>query len=130
MVSRNLGDRRPFNYYGIRPGLKTLLTVFAFPLVNASLQASLIKTIFCMLTLFYSSRICLLYYSYPTIMMILSYAMMLGVAFLFMNMLTKRMSGDGMMGGMGKSKAKVYMEKQTEQLSTSSLWDLRSLTRN
>ena len=48
-----------------------------------------------------------------TIMMILSYAMMLGVAFLFMNMLTKRMSGDGMMGGFGKSKAKVYMEKQT-----------------
>ena len=47
------------------------------------------------------------------IMMILSYAMMLGVAFLFMNMLTKRMSGDGMMGGLGKSKAKVYMEKQT-----------------
>ena len=48
-----------------------------------------------------------------TIMMILSYAMMLGVAFLLMNMLTKRMSGDGMMGGLGKSKAKVYMEKQT-----------------
>ena len=48
-----------------------------------------------------------------TIMMILGYAMMLGVAFLFMNMLTKRMSGDGMMGGLGKSKAKVYMEKQT-----------------
>ena len=47
------------------------------------------------------------------IMMILSYAVMLGVAFLFMNMLTKRMSGDGMMGGLGKSKAKVYMEKQT-----------------
>ena len=47
------------------------------------------------------------------ILMILSYAMMLGVAFLFMNMLTKRMSGDGMMGGLGKSKAKVYMEKQT-----------------
>ena len=48
-----------------------------------------------------------------TIMMILSYAMMLGVAFLFMNMLTRRMSGDGMMGGLGKSKAKLYMEKQT-----------------
>ena len=47
------------------------------------------------------------------IMMILSYAVMLGIAFLFMNMLTKRMSGDGMMGSMGKSKAKVYMEKQT-----------------
>ena len=48
-----------------------------------------------------------------TIMMILSYAVMLGIAFMFMNMLTKRMSGDGMMGGLGKSKAKVYMEKQT-----------------
>ncbi len=47
------------------------------------------------------------------IMMILSYVIMFGVVFLFMNMLTKRMSGDGMMGGMGKSKAKVYMEKQT-----------------
>ena len=47
------------------------------------------------------------------IMMILSYALMIGAIFLFMNMLTKRMSGDGMMGGIGKSKAKVYMEKQT-----------------
>ena len=48
-----------------------------------------------------------------TIMMILSYAVMLGVAFLFMNMLTKRMGNDGMMGGFGKSKAKMYMEKST-----------------
>ena len=48
-----------------------------------------------------------------TIMMILSYAVILGATFLFMNMLTKRMGGDGMMGGLGKSKAKVYMEKQT-----------------
>ena len=48
-----------------------------------------------------------------TIMMVLSYAAMLGVAFLFMNSLSRRMSGDGMMGGFGKSKAKVYMEKQT-----------------
>ena len=47
------------------------------------------------------------------IMMILSYVLMFGFIFLFMNMLTKRMSGDGMMGAMGKSKAKVYMEKQT-----------------
>ena len=47
------------------------------------------------------------------IMMILSYALMIGGAFLLMNMLTKRMSGDGMMGGMGKNSAKVYMEKQT-----------------
>ena len=48
------------------------------------------------------------------IMMILSYAVMIGTTFLLMNMLSKRMAGgDGMMGGMGKSKAKVYMEKQT-----------------
>ena len=47
------------------------------------------------------------------IMMVLSYAIMIGGMFLLMNLLTKRMSGDGMMGGFGKSKAKVYMEKQT-----------------
>jgi len=47
------------------------------------------------------------------IMMILSYALMIGGMFLLMNMLTRRMGGDGMMGGFGKSKAKVYMEKQT-----------------
>ena len=47
------------------------------------------------------------------IMMILTYALMLGGAFLLMNMLTKRMSGDGAMGGFGKNSAKVYMEKQT-----------------
>ncbi len=47
------------------------------------------------------------------IMMVLSYAIMIGAMFLLMNMLTKRMGGDGMMGGFGKSKAKVYMEKQT-----------------
>ena len=47
------------------------------------------------------------------IMMILSYALMIGGLFLLMNLLTKRMGGDGMMGGFGKSKAKVYMEKQT-----------------
>ena len=47
------------------------------------------------------------------IMMVLSYAIMIGAMFLLMNSLTKRMSGDGMMGGFGKSKAKVYMEKQT-----------------
>ena len=44
---------------------------------------------------------------------ILSYAIMIGGLFLVMNMLTKRMGGEGMMGGFGKSKAKVYMEKQT-----------------
>ena len=47
------------------------------------------------------------------IMMILSYAIMIGGMFLLMNLLTRRMGGDGMMGGFGKSKAKVYMEKQT-----------------
>ena len=47
------------------------------------------------------------------IIMILMYAVMFGLIFFFMRMLTKRMSGDGMMGGFGKSKAKVYMEKQT-----------------
>ena len=44
---------------------------------------------------------------------IIMYALMFGVMFLFMNMLTKRMSGGDALGGMGKSKAKVYMEKQT-----------------
>ena len=41
------------------------------------------------------------------------YTLMFGSIFLFTRMLSKRMSGDGMMGGFGKSKAKVYMEKQT-----------------
>ena len=47
------------------------------------------------------------------IMMFLSYALIIGGMFFVTNMFAKRMSGDGMMGGMGKSKAKVYMEKQT-----------------
>ena len=47
------------------------------------------------------------------ITMLLSYVMMFGIAFLFMSLITRRMGGDGMMGGLGKSKAKVYMEKQT-----------------
>ena len=47
------------------------------------------------------------------IITILLYAMMFGVIFLSMRSLTKRMSGDSMMGTFGKSKAKVYMEKQT-----------------
>ena len=46
------------------------------------------------------------------IMMILSYVIMIGGLFLVMNLLTKRM-GDGGMGAMGKSSAKVYMEKTT-----------------
>ena len=47
------------------------------------------------------------------IMMVLYYGIMFAVLFFFMRTLTKRMGGDGMMGGFGKSKAKVYMEKQT-----------------
>ena len=47
------------------------------------------------------------------IMMLLYYVLSFAVLFFFMRMITRRMSGDGMMGGMGKSKAKVYMEKKT-----------------
>jgi len=47
------------------------------------------------------------------IIMILFYVLMFAVIFFTMRSLTKRMSGEGMMGGFGKSKAKVYMEKQT-----------------
>ena len=47
------------------------------------------------------------------IMMVLSYAVMIGGMYFLMTMVTRRMGGDGMMGGFGKSKAKVYMEKQT-----------------
>ena len=47
------------------------------------------------------------------IMMVLYYALMIGIMFFLMNSITKRMSGEGAMGGLGKSKAKVYMEKQT-----------------
>ena len=44
---------------------------------------------------------------------IFSYVIMFGIVFLGMRMITKRMGGEGMMGSFGKSKAKVYMEKQT-----------------
>jgi len=47
------------------------------------------------------------------IMTIGYYLLMFGGIFLFTRMLSKRMGGEGMMGGFGKSKAKVYMEKQT-----------------
>jgi len=47
------------------------------------------------------------------IVSLLYYAMMFAVLFFFMRSLSRRMGGDGMMGGFGKSKAKVYMEKQT-----------------
>ncbi len=46
-----------------------------------------------------------------TIIMILSYALMFGLLFFGMRTLSRRMNGD--MGGIGASKAKVYMEKQT-----------------
>ena len=48
-----------------------------------------------------------------TIIMILFYAGMFLVTFLLMRSITKRMSGGGMMGGFGNSKAKMYMEKKT-----------------
>ena len=47
------------------------------------------------------------------ILMVLYYGITFAILFMFMRTLTKRMGGDGMMGGFGKSKAKVYMEKQT-----------------
>jgi len=47
------------------------------------------------------------------IMMILYYAVMIGIMFMLMRSITNRMSGDGLMGGMAKNKAKVYMEKKT-----------------
>ena len=48
-----------------------------------------------------------------TIMMILYYVFMFAIIFFMMRFITRRMSGDGMMGGFGRSKAKMYMEKQT-----------------
>ena len=47
------------------------------------------------------------------ILMILSYVVMFAIVFGGMSLISKRMSGDGMMGSIGASKAKVYMEKQT-----------------
>ena len=47
-----------------------------------------------------------------TIMMILYYLVMFGALFGVMMLLSKKMGG-GMMGNMGASRAKVYMEKQT-----------------
>ena len=48
-----------------------------------------------------------------TIIMILYYVIMFALIFGSMRMISKSMSGEGMMGGFGKSRAKVYMEKQT-----------------
>ena len=47
------------------------------------------------------------------IIMILYYVIMFAAIFGVMSMLTKRMGEGGMMGNFGKSRAKVYMEKQT-----------------
>ena len=47
------------------------------------------------------------------ILMVLYYGITFAILFMFMRNLTKRMGGDGMMGGFGKSRAKMYMEKQT-----------------
>ena len=47
------------------------------------------------------------------ILMVLYYGITFAILFMFMRNLIKRMGGDGMMGGFGKSKAKMYMEKQT-----------------
>ena len=47
------------------------------------------------------------------IMTILSYVLMFGLLFFFMNLITRRMGGDGIMGSVGGNKAKMYMEKQT-----------------
>ena len=41
------------------------------------------------------------------VMMILSYCITFAILFMFMRMLTKRMGGEGMLGGFGKSKAKM-----------------------
>ena len=45
--------------------------------------------------------------------LILSYGFMGLLIFFTMRMLSKRLGGDGVMGGFGGNKAKVYMEKQT-----------------
>ena len=48
-----------------------------------------------------------------TVTMILMYVVMFALVFGGMSLLTKRMGGEGMMGSIGASKAKMYMEKQT-----------------
>ena len=48
-----------------------------------------------------------------TVTTILTYVIMFGLLFGTMSLLTRRMGGDGIMGSIGASKAKVYMEKQT-----------------
>ena len=48
-----------------------------------------------------------------TLIMILGYVVMFGLIFGTMHFFTKRLGGDGIMGSVGSSKAKMYMEKQT-----------------
>jgi len=48
-----------------------------------------------------------------TLTMILMYVVMFALVFGGMTLLTKRMGGEGLMGSIGSSKAKMYMEKQT-----------------
>ena len=45
--------------------------------------------------------------------MIMSNVLMFGALFFLMSMITKRMGDGGMMGNFGKSRAKIYMEKET-----------------
>ena len=47
------------------------------------------------------------------ITLILGYVIMFALAFGGMTLISRKMSGDGMMGSIGASKAKVYMEKKT-----------------
>ena len=47
------------------------------------------------------------------VMTILSYVLMFGLLFGGMSLLTRRLGGDGIMGSVGSSKAKMYMEKKT-----------------
>ena len=47
------------------------------------------------------------------IITIVTYVIMFGLVFGLMTMLTRRLGGEGLMGGIGASKAKMYMEKQT-----------------
>jgi cell division protease FtsH len=44
---------------------------------------------------------------------VLQFVLMLGIIYLVMSLFMRMLSRNGMMGGVGKSKAKVYMEKQT-----------------
>ncbi len=47
------------------------------------------------------------------IITILFYVAMFGLTFLLMSRISKKLGGEGMMGSIGASKAKMYMEKQT-----------------